>query len=84
MRSSSRKRGLEGVEASSQLFPSGYGEDQATSSEMPLSLGANLKCEPYHWPCGEANAVRFFFCLHVKATSVHNKRLLRNVLKMSL
>ena len=67
MKSSSRKEGLEGFEASSQLFPSNYGEDQATSSGMPRSLGANLKCEPFHWPRHEDSAVRFFFCLHVNA-----------------
>jgi len=63
MKSASRKRGVEGVEASPQLFPSGHGEDQATSSGMPWSPAANLKCEPYHWPRHEANAVGFFCSL---------------------
>ncbi|DBB11257.1 TPA: hypothetical protein ACH3X3_006697 [Trebouxia sp. C0006] len=56
MKSTSRKRGVEGVEASPQLFPSGHGEDPATSSGMPWNPAANLKCEPYHWPRHEANA----------------------------
>ena len=68
--------------ASPPLFPSGYGEDQAiaTSSGLPGSLAANLKCEPDHWPRHEANAVRFFFCLSTQYCSSQQTQKLRNSL----